>query len=395
MIEERSRALVRRRRGRESVTGVELFFDLVYVFAVTQLSHALLVRPDPVGVFETLLLFVMVWLAWIYTTWMTNFLDPERLPVRLALLALALVSLVLSSALPDAFAGRGLVVAIAYATMQIGRSLFAVLALPGNRLQANFERILFWCVMSGACVLAGGIEHGGPRVALWVAAVAIDLVGGAVGFATPGLGRSTTADWTIEGNHFAERCQAFLLIALGESVVVIGETMSGLHAFRGGAITAVAAAFVSGSALWWIYFDRVAEEGAKVVAASADPGRLGRSAYHFVHPIMVAGVIAVAAAEEGILEHATDRITTATAALLLGGTVCFLVGHVAFTTMLWRQLPWGRVAGIVALVVLAAVVFASGRFVAIGLSGLVALILVAVAGFGRRSGVTAVTPGNS
>jgi hypothetical protein len=190
------------------VTNVELFFDLVYVFAVTQLSHYLLSHPSPAGALRTGLLLTMVWLAWAYTTWVTNWLDPERIAVRLLLLALVPASLVMSAAVPDAFGGRGLAVGAAYATMQIGRSAFAVVALNGQPLQRNYQRILAWCVVSGVLAILGGLKAGHARELLWVGAVGVDLAGGIAGFYTPGLGRSSTADWTIEGGHFAERCQA-------------------------------------------------------------------------------------------------------------------------------------------------------------------------------------------
>jgi low temperature requirement protein LtrA len=132
----------------EQVTSVELFFDLVYAFAITQLSHHLLVHQTLEGVFETGLLLAMVWLVWVYTTWVTNYLDPNRLPVRALLLGLMLLSLVMTASLPGAFAGRGLAVGAAYAAMQIGRSLFALGALQRHPLRASFQRILVWWARS-------------------------------------------------------------------------------------------------------------------------------------------------------------------------------------------------------------------------------------------------------
>jgi low temperature requirement protein LtrA len=123
--------LLRERAGAARVTNVELFFDLVYVFAVTQLSHHLLRRPTIVGAVQTALLLAMVWLAWAYTAWVTNWLDPERIPLRLLLITLALVSLVMSAALPTAFGRFGLIVGCAYAAMQIGRSVFMVAVIVG------------------------------------------------------------------------------------------------------------------------------------------------------------------------------------------------------------------------------------------------------------------------
>ncbi len=298
----RPRSLLRS-RGAARVTNVELFFDLVYVFAVTQLSHYLIDHPTVGGAVQALLLLTMVWLAWAYTTWVTNWLDPERIPVRLMLLGLALVSLIMSAALPGAFGGRGLAVGLAYAVMQIGRSVFAVRALRGDPLQRNFQRILAWCLLSGALAVAGGLAAGHARELLWLAAVAVDILGGLAGFWTPGLGRSSTRDWTIEGSHFAERCQAFILIALGESIVVIGATLSRLPAVTGQEAAAFLAAFVGSVGLWWLYFHRSAEAGAQVISGSADPGRLGRSAYHLIHPVMVAGIIVVAAGDQLVLDQ--------------------------------------------------------------------------------------------
>ena len=337
---------MRERAGYERVTNVELFFDLVYVFAVTQLSHYLLAHPTPGGALQTALLLAMVWLLWVYTTWVTNWLDPERISVRLMLLALMLASLVLSAALPDAFGARGLAVGIAYAAMQIGRSAFTVIALRGRRLQRNFQRILSWCLVSGALAVLGGVVAGHARAACWLAAVAVDLTGGAVGFYTPGMGRSTTQDWTIEGGHFAERCQAFILIALGESIVIIGATLSGLGHLSLASVAAFGTAFVGSAGLWWLYFDRSAEEGARVIASSADPGRLGRSAYHFVHPVMVAGIIVTAAADELVVAQPDAVASARTSWMILGGAGLFIAGHAAFKAIIWRHLSWPRITAL-------------------------------------------------
>jgi low temperature requirement protein LtrA len=343
--------LLRERAGAARVTNVELFFDLVYVFAVTQLSHHLLHRPTVAGALQTAVLLAMVWLAWAYTAWVTNWLDPARIPVRLLLFALALVSLVMSAALPTAFGRWGLVVGGAYALMQIGRSIFMVIVLRGRPLRANYQRILAWCVVSGALAVAGGIVTGPARGWLWLAAVAVDTLGGVVGFYTPGLGRSATTDWTIEGGHLAERCQAFILIALGESVVIIGATLSGLldTTVSWAEIGAFATAVIGSMGLWWLYFDRSAGQAAAVIAASADPGRMGRTAYHLIHPIMVAGIIVVATGDEVMLSRPGATGVASTAWLVLGGTALFIAGHAAFKFAVWRVIPWSRLAAIMVL----------------------------------------------
>ena len=221
--------------------------------------------------------------------------------VRLLLVVLMLVSLAMSASLPRAFEDLGLWVGGAYALQQIGRTVFMVIALRGHPLEANFQRILAWCVVSSAFAVAGGLAHGSARSLLWLGSVGVDLVGGAVGFATPGLGRSRTSDWTIEGGHFAERCQAFILIALGESIVIIGATLTDEKSVTAASVTAFVVAFAGSVALWWLYFDQSAEAAAEKIARSDDPGRLGRSAYHLIHPVMVAGIIVCAAADEKVL----------------------------------------------------------------------------------------------
>jgi low temperature requirement protein LtrA len=367
---------MRPRAGAEQVTNVELFFDLVYVFAVTQISHFLLDHPTATGALKAGLLLAMVWLVWAYTTWVTNWLDPDRIPVRLMLLALAGASLVMSAALPGSFSARGLAVGAAYAVMQVGRSAFAVAALRGQPLQRNFQRILAWCLLSGALALAGGFASGYARPVLWAAAVGVDLAGGAAGFYTPGLGRSSTHDWTIEGGHFAERCQAFVLIALGESIVVTGAALSGLAHVGGAEIVAFLVALVGVTGLWWLYFDRTAGDAARIIAASPDPGSLGRSAYHFIHPVMVAGIIVVAAADQQTLAH-PDTVGSGPASwMILGGVALFLAGHAAFKAVVWHRASWPRIA---AVAVAALLGLAAPHLSALALSACAAALIIAVA----------------
>src|ERR671910_3787651 len=180
-----------RNGGEQRVTPLELFFDLVYVFAVTQLSHRLLEHLSVRGVLETLMLFLMVWGVWVYTAWFTNWFDPDRLPVRLVLVAVMLASLLMSVAIPEAFGERGLMFALAYVAIQAGRTAFAVLALVGasHPLSGTFWRILAWFVAAGVLWVAGGLVEGGARYVLWLLALAVDYAGPVMRYWTPGLGR--------------------------------------------------------------------------------------------------------------------------------------------------------------------------------------------------------------
>jgi low temperature requirement protein LtrA len=359
-------SLLRDRSGSSRVTNIELFFDLVYVFAVTQLSHHLLADPTWGGALQSALLWVMVWLVWAYTTWVTNWMDPERLALRVLLVALMLVSLAMSAALPRAFTGAGLlsaglIVGGAYAVQQVGRSAFMVVMLRGpagdanqEAVRQNYQRILAWCVLSGAFAIGGGLAGGWGRDLLWVLAVVTDLAGGLVGFRTPWLGRSLTSEWTIEGGHFAERCQAFVLIALGESIVIIGASVSAMRHVGASAIAALVVAFAGSVALWWLYFGRSAEASSQVIARSDDPGAVARTAYHFIHPVMIAGIIVAAAGDQKILSLPSSHASAASAWMILGGPALFVAGHAAFKYVIWRHVSWSRLGGIAALALLAA-----------------------------------------
>src|SRR5918999_5179658 len=255
-------SMLRDRDGGEArVTPLELFFDLVYVFAITQLSHRLLEHLTYVGALETLFLLFAVWWAWIYTTWIANWFDPERPPVRLMLIAVMLASLVMSAAIPEAFGERGLMFALAYVAIQVGRNVFVVIALNkslgrSDPLSRNFQRIFFWLSASGVLWIVGGLLEGEARYVLWVLALAVEYISPVVGFYPPGLGRSTTETWrTVEGGHAAERCQLFVILALGESILVTGTTFGEIEASTA-TVAAFVVAFLGSAALWWIYFSR-------------------------------------------------------------------------------------------------------------------------------------------
>ncbi|HEY1479615.1 MAG TPA: low temperature requirement protein A, partial [Gaiellales bacterium] len=220
---EPARHLRARGEGEQSITVVELFFDLVYVFAVTQLSHVLIDHLSFSGAARTVFLLLIVWWAWIYTTWMVNWFDPASPPVRLVLIGVMGASLLLAAALPEAFGAHGALFVLAYVGLQVGRNAAASLLLPrGHALRRSLERITVWSVGSGVLWIGGLLETGDHRLLWWIPALAVELIAPIAGYRTPGLGTSLTTDWNIEGGHFAERCQGFIIIALGESIVVTG-----------------------------------------------------------------------------------------------------------------------------------------------------------------------------
>jgi low temperature requirement protein LtrA len=341
------------------VTYAELFFDLVFVFAVTQISHTLLGRFSPLGVVQTTMLFLAVWWVWVYTSWITNWLNPELTPVRILLFLLMLGGLVLSTSIPKAFESRGIWFAAAYAAMQVGKTVFLWVSTPPARSSArmNAVRITIWLSVSAVFWIAGGVTQGNTRLALWAIALTIEYISPAARFWIPKYGASSVADWVIEGGHMAERCAGFIIIALGESIVVTGATFADLT-WTTETVTAFASAFVGAIAMWWIYFHRGAEAGSEQISRSSEPGRLARLAYTYLHMPIVAGIILSAVADELVLTHPAEHSDLKTVLSAIGGPLLFLVGTILFKHSIRGFLQLSHGAGIVALAVLAW--FASG-----------------------------------
>lgn len=341
-----SQLRVREGHGHHRVTFVELFFDLVFVFAITQLSHGLLAHLTPLGALETALLMVAVWWAWIDTAWLTNWLDPEKIAVRLLLFVLMLFGLVLSASIPKAFADRGMAFALAYAAMAVTRNLFMLWALKKHDANnhRNFVRITIWHLAAASLWLAGAFVDMPMRIAIWAIAVGIDSIAPIAGFHVPGLGRSTTSDWVVEGGHIAERAALFVIIALGESILVTGATFAGLP-WTAENVGSFLVSFGGSVAMWAVYFNIGAERGSNAIASSDDPGRLARSGYTYIHILIVAGIIVAAVGDELVLHHPHGHTELKTAIVLIGGPAVYLIGNSMFKHLSRRifrsRTPWG------------------------------------------------------
>ena len=192
-----------------------MFFDLVYVFAVTQLSHMILGDLTVAEIARAAFLLLIVWWAWIYTTWMANWFDPESLAVRAVLTGVMLVSLLMAAALPGAFGKNGMLFAISYVTLQVGRNVAAARLLARDHPLRNvFERLVGWSAASGVLWLAGAVLPGDRRLVLWIPALVLDLCAPYAGYWLPRRGHLMTTDYDIDGGHFTDRCQGFVIIAL-------------------------------------------------------------------------------------------------------------------------------------------------------------------------------------
>lgn len=342
--------LLRHRDGHHArVTYEELFFDLVYVFAVTQLSHGLLHHLTAAGLIETLILWFAVWLGWQYTCWVTNWFNPESRQIRGLMFVLMLLALVMASALPQAFGERGMIFALAYVAIQVGRTGFILWQLgSGHALSANYRRMLGWVCISALFWIAGAFAHHELRAILWLIAVICEYVSPMFGFALPGLGRSNTRDWTIEGGHLAERCQLFVIVALGETLLVSGATMAETEIWTTPVLSALLATFLGTLAMWWLYFGTSSKDATTAITRTDDPGRVG--AYlHYVHALLVAGIIGTAVGNELALAHPHALADWTQVLALTGGPALYLLGSILYKRVVYGQVPMTHVLGLALL----------------------------------------------
>jgi low temperature requirement protein LtrA len=349
--------LLRSREHHARVTNVELFFDLVFVFAVTQLSHTLLEHRSLAGALEVTFLLLSVWWVWMYTCWFTNFIDPDKPAVRMMMFVLMLAGLALSASIPHAFGHEGndgLVFACAYAFMQVARTTFLVRVLHGHdhRNFLNMGRVLVWLASAAPFWIAGGLAHDGMRAALWIVALGLEYLGPIAFFYVPGLGRSTTADWKVDAAHMAERCSLFVIIGLGESILVTGATAASLPATAEN-MAAFICAFMGSVAMWWIYFNIGVERGSRHFESAEDRGRLARNVYTYFHLPIVAGIVVCAVADELTIAHPDGHVGLADAMIMLGGPALYLFGNVFFKRASATYYPLSHLVGLALLAVAA------------------------------------------
>jgi low temperature requirement protein LtrA len=238
--------------------------------------------------------------------------------------------------------------------MQVGKTIFLWLSTPASRprTRMNAIRIAAWLSTSAIFWIAGGLADGQSRLALWAVALVIEYISPAVRFWIPRYGASSVADWMIEGSHMAERCALFIIIALGESIVVIGATFADL-AWTGESVLAFVSGLVGSIAMWWIYFHIGAEAGSEQLSRSSEPGRLARLAYTYLHMPIVAGIIVTAVADELVLKHPGGHSDLKTVVSAIGGPLLFLFGTVLFKHSFRGFLQLSHGIGIIALCVLA------------------------------------------
>jgi low temperature requirement protein LtrA len=374
---EMERASLRRGAGtQQRATTLELFYDLVFVFAVTQVSHLLLGHLTWAGAGQSALILLVVWWSWNYTTWVTNELDPESTIVRLLLIALMLASLLMAIAIPGAFGEKALLFAASYVAIQVGRHTFLTFAAAGRGTIERHRagRILTWFLAAGALWIAGALTDGATRTVLWLAALALDYGAPLVTFWLPGRPRLRPEAWEVGTEHFAERFQLFIIIALGESIVITGATTSHLE-LSTPRVAALGLAFLVTAALWWIYFSLVATIAQRRLEQSENRTLLARDAYTYLHVLIVAGILLTAVGDELVIAPPTQQLPDAQVAAVVSGPALYLVAHVALRLRMTRTVSGRRLAGALACLAIGAIgTFAS----ALVIDGLLFGVLVAV-----------------
>ncbi|KEF32446.1 putative membrane protein [Marinobacter nitratireducens] len=332
------------------VSFSELFFDLVFVYAITQSAHFLIGHFTPYGLFQSLLILLAVWWCWVFTTWVTNWLDPETIPVRLLLFTLMLLGMFVAIAIPKAFEQHGLLFACSYVALQVGRTLFVCIASRRTKpvLHNDFFRMAIWFSVAGLFWITGALQDGTNRTALWTLALGVEYLSASMSFYVPGIGRSDSKKWDISGAHMAERCGLLIIIALGESLLVTGNTFSHTP-WNTSTVLAFVSAFVGTVAMWWIYFSLSAERASERITTSERSGHLGRLIYTYVHFAIIAGIVVVAAADEFILAHASGHVGNSMLIASIGGPALYLIGNILFKRLMFNSHPRSHYVGLVLL----------------------------------------------
>ena len=362
--------------GRGHATTLELFYDLVFVFAITQITHLLIGHLTWAGAGQASLVLLVVWWSWNYTTWVTNELDPESAVTRVLLIILMLGSLLMAIAIPDAFGDKALLFAGTYVALQVGRHTFLTFAAAGSGTieRERAGRILTWFIAAGVFWVSGAFVEGSARITLWIVALVLDYIAPLVLYWVPARPRLRGETWQVGTEHFAERFQLFVIVALGESIVVTGATTSDLDLTRP-TILAFGVAFLTSAALWWLYFNIVARIVQQHLEVAKDRTTLARDAYTYLHVLIVAGIIVSAVGDELVIAHPDEALHGSELVAVVAGPALYLLAHVALRLRMTGTIGRKRLAGAVACI---AVGFLGPHVPALLLSGLLLGVLIAV-----------------
>jgi low temperature requirement protein LtrA len=353
--------------GEKRVIPLELFFDLVFVFALTQVTALMSADPTWQGLGRGMLVFAALWWAWAAYAWLTNEIEADEDLPRLAMFASMTAMLIAALAAPNAFGDDGVIFGCAYFVVRAMHVVLFTQATPHLSVHDAMARLARTAVPAPLLLIAAGFLDGPPQAALWVLALAIDyggpLVLGVTGF-------------RVSASHFAERFSLIIIIALGESIVAIGVGAAGVELDLDLILAAVLGISIA-CALWWAYFDWMAIHAERVFARTEgdERARMARDAFSYLHLPMAAGIILIALGIKKTLEHVDEPLGTVPTVALLGGIALYLLGHVAFRLRLHSGLGRGRL--VTALLALAMIPIAT-QVDALGALAIAAALAVAL-----------------
>ncbi|MEU4593379.1 low temperature requirement protein A [Micromonospora aurantiaca (nom. illeg.)] len=343
--------------GPDRATFLELFFDLVYVFALTRISarafEDLVLEGGQTGWSavtgggKTLLLLLALWAVWQGTAWTTSRYDPHHLWLQVIVITALISAMVMGVAIPRAFSHSGLIFATAYVVAQVSRPAILVLVLHKQQYRRLKLRMLITFCATGVLWLAGALLPGSARVVLWTTALLLEYLAARFGWPLPGLGRSTVSRWDIHGEHLAERYQQIFLVALGETILLAGLSFT-RSSTSPGMVVAFAVALATSVLLWRIYVQRAGQILGEAVTRAAHPATIGRSAAD-THLVMVIGVVATAIGYELVIEHPAGHNELPWMAVVLGGPAVFLAGRARFEYEVFGRVSPSRLVGIAAV----------------------------------------------
>jgi low temperature requirement protein LtrA len=362
-------------RDVERVKPLELFFDLVFVLAITQCTTLMVDHPEWEGIAQAMLVLALLWWTWAGYAWLTSVVDPEEGAVRLALFAAMAALLIAALCVPSAFTDRALEFALAYGVVRAAHiALFMLASREDPELRRSVSGLAGGTAVGVGLLIAGALLGGTGQAILWTLSLALDMAEPYV-FGAEG--------WKLVPSHFAERHGLIIIVALGESIVALGVGADV------GLTVAVSAAAVLGvvlvAELWWVYFDIVAIANARRLVRAAvgrEQNELARDAYSYLHLPLVAGIVITAFGLHEALAHAKDPLKEVPAFGLLGGVAIYLLGHVLVR---WRGVhTLNRQRLVLALVLLALIPLATEVTVLVTL-GLLTALLAAMIVYETRS----------
>jgi low temperature requirement protein LtrA len=353
-------------RSEERVTPLELFFDLVFVLALTQCTALMAVHATWGELARGLLVLALMWWSWVGYAWLTSVVNPEEGAVRFAIFGAMAALLVVALCVPDAFGDSAMLFAVAYTGVRFGQIALMLLASRDDpALRASTNGLAGGTAVGCGLLIVGALfEDDGTQIAIWAVALALDML-------EPYLFRAE--GWKLRPSHFAERHGLIIIIALGESIVAIG--VGAGHDVDAGVVAAAVLGIAIAGALWWLYFDivaLVAERRLTNAEVGREQNEIARDSFSYIHFPMVAGIVLLALGMKKTLGHVEDPLKTVPAVATLGGTAVYLLAHVAFR---WRTVHRFSSARLLTAVLLVALIPLATEVDAIVTIALVAVVL--------------------